>query len=223
MTAAVYRVTHIATGRVYVGKTCRKDGRHRYRWVDHVRLATNGSKTYFHGAIRKYGVDAFEFEVIDRCVPSMLNTLERLWITILRANIKGFGFNNTAGGDGGRVSDEAIEKMRAAKLGKSTGPFSAERKEKIRQSKLGKPRRPETIARMKATRAVTVATLTPEWRKNISEGLRRTAKFKLTEEEKAEVRASALPSTHLAHLYGVHSCTIRRVRNPRQYKPRAEA
>lgn len=220
MLAAVYRVTHLQTGRVYVGKTCRKNGRLRDRWTDHIRLAMGGSKTYFHGAIRRYGPEAFEFSVLDRCQPQALNTLERLWIIILRANVKGFGFNNTAGGDGGRQSDEVRAKMSKAAKSRPRKPHSAECIEKIRQSKLGKPRDPATTAKMKATRSLTVANLTPEWRKNISDGLRRTAKFKLTDVQKSEVIASPLPSTHLAAIYGVHSSTIRRVRNPRSYKPK---
>jgi hypothetical protein len=62
----LYVVTHIATNRAYVGittKTCAK------RWADHKRdaAAGKGKTRHFYNCLRKYGADAFYWEVIGLC------------------------------------------------------------------------------------------------------------------------------------------------------------
>jgi len=216
--AVIYTVTHKQTGRVYVGKTYRRDGKVKDRWAEHLNSARKGSLTYLHSAIRKYGECNFSFEIVDIVSKENLNDAEMSWIIRLSSNVKGFGFNLTIGGDGGAQSDRnVLKKMSDAAKNRKHIPMSNETKEKIRQSKIGIPRHPDVIKKMTERRRK-YEELPSEWRKKISDGLRKTAKFKLTDDQKKEVIASNLSSLKLSNLYGVHSSTIRRIRKPREYK-----
>ena len=52
-------------------------------------------------AIRKYGVDAFIYEVIEECPLEKLDEREKYWITFYNT-FKGFGYNCNAGGGDSR-------------------------------------------------------------------------------------------------------------------------
>lgn len=219
--AVIYTITHIETGRVYVGKTYRRDGRVSDRWAEHLNSAKKGSQTYIHSAIRKYGECSFSFKVVDKVSKNKLNEAEIYWIKRLSSNVKGFGFNLTIGGDGGSQSDKSVlKKMSDAARNRKRKPMSNETKEKISMSKIGIQRSPEVIKKIIENRRK-YKTLPEEWRKKISEGLRKTAKFKLTDDQKKEVLASKMSSLELSKIYGVHSSTIRRIRRPREYKQHA--
>ena len=216
--AVIYTITHRETHRVYVGKTYRRDGRVQDRWKEHLKSVERGSSTYLHNSIRKYGIESFIFEIVDVFSKENLNDAEKFWILKLLSNVKGFGFNLTKGGDGGAQTDESVlRKMSYSAKSRRRQPMSDDTKNKIRQSKIGISRPAEVIEKIKNARRKH-KTLTKEWREKISNGLRKTAKFKLTDDQKKEVISSSLSSLKLADMYGVHSSTIRRIRNPRTYK-----
>jgi DNA-binding transcriptional regulator YiaG len=49
--------------------------------------------------MRKYGLEAFQFEILETCIPEELNHKEQQWIAKLRSNNKRYGYNLTSGGD----------------------------------------------------------------------------------------------------------------------------
>ena len=49
--------------------------------------------------MRKYGLDAFTFEILVECDKTDLNNLEQYWIGVYQSNNPDFGYNLTAGGD----------------------------------------------------------------------------------------------------------------------------
>jgi hypothetical protein len=58
----IYKFTHIATDRCYIGQTIQSPNQRR---LEHICDSKYTTKEYhFHNALRKYGVDAFTFEVI---------------------------------------------------------------------------------------------------------------------------------------------------------------
>ena len=62
----IYKVTNKINGKVYIGQSV-DIGR---RWRQHM---TAEDDIYFHKAIQKYGVENFEWEVIEKCKKSELD------------------------------------------------------------------------------------------------------------------------------------------------------
>lgn len=94
----IYKVTNSLNGKVYVGMTKHDLAFRRMKHIGDARRSSSGS--IFHAAIRKYGVDAFIWEVIDRA-GSMeeLKTKEKEWILKVNSRCPE-GYNLTEGGDG---------------------------------------------------------------------------------------------------------------------------
>jgi group I intron endonuclease len=182
----IYLLTCTLTGKVYVGQTTQYLAA---RWDVHRRAARNGVTTHLANAIRKYGPESFQKQVLETCIRSELNERERYWIAHLRANDRKVGYNMSAGGDGGQnvLSPEVRAKISRTKTGVRTGPLSEERKRKISRANTGKRRTAEQKARIRASR--TYGPLSPEHRLRISQGLRRSARFKLSSDERATLVA----------------------------------
>ena len=93
-TYVVYKYTS-PSGKVYVGQTYNETMRKYY----HTYAAIKYGKTPFQKAIRKYGIENFEYEVIVSGVPHyMIGAFEKYWINYFKSNE--IGYNCTVGGDG---------------------------------------------------------------------------------------------------------------------------
>lgn len=97
----IYKVTNKINGKVYIGQSV-DIGR---RWRQHM---TAEDDIYFHKAIQKYGVENFEWEVIEKCKKSELDERESYWIEYYDSFNN--GYNCTKGGDGMRAGVNAGEK-----------------------------------------------------------------------------------------------------------------
>ena len=122
----IYKITNTVTGKQYVGQTT---GVARDRWKGHRSLKSGNGVSLIKQAVKKYGKDAFVFEVIDIAETlAQLNHKEVFWITKLNT-LSPSGYNIDAGGNGvGKVSDETKEKLRIAnKLAYANDPTLKER------------------------------------------------------------------------------------------------
>ena len=125
----IYKVTNKINGKVYIGQSV-DIGR---RWHQHM---TAEDDSYFHKAIQKYGVENFEWEVIEQCKKKDLDEREIYWIEYYDSFNK--GYNCTKGGDGVCSGVNAGEKNPNWKGGVSSGPEYSKQwyevnKEKIKQ------------------------------------------------------------------------------------------
>lgn len=114
-----YEAINEITGHRYIGVTVKGLDARRHR---HLSEARCGSRLRFHRAIRKYGEEAFRFDVIADFGGDFDLALAFEAEEIAKSNPD---YNTTAGGRGvvGHThSDETRAKMRAAKLG-SVGPW----------------------------------------------------------------------------------------------------
>ena len=97
----IYRVTHIASSKSYVGLTVQTL---QQRWRNHLEQAHAGgvrSEDSLHQAIRDFGVEAFTIEQIDSgTTKGTLEAKERLWIEKL-GTLAPAGFNIVEGGVSG--------------------------------------------------------------------------------------------------------------------------
>lgn len=107
----IYKFTHLETGRCYIGQTIQNPNRRR---LEHIADSRYTSKEYhFHNALRKYGINAFTFEVIDTASSiGELNLLEEKYIDQYDS-IKN-GFNIRQAGGNKLHSEECKERMKEA-------------------------------------------------------------------------------------------------------------
>lgn len=169
----IYLITNKLNNKVYVGQTC--ETVHR-RWLRHLNQTYCDHRveynTHFHRAVRKHGKENFEINEL-AVVPTLQEvcTLEKLWITTLRARQPEFGYNSAFGGEtnkgykrspeaikltsnanrGSHRSEESRRKMSEWQKGLKRGPQSSERIQKrvearLRNTELG-VLSPRTIAR----------------------------------------------------------------------------
>lgn len=105
----IYKFTHIETGKCYIGQTVQDPNRRR---LDHIADSRHTTKTYhFHNALRKYGIGAFTFEVIDSAETlEELNALEEKYVLLFDSINNGYNIRNP--GDNKTHNPESIQRMR---------------------------------------------------------------------------------------------------------------
>lgn len=96
----IYCFTNKLNGKKYVGQS--KQLNRRYHL--HISDALNQDKAKydtspFHAAIRKYGIENFNYEILEECKISELNEKEIYWIEKLHSYILEDGYNLTKGGN----------------------------------------------------------------------------------------------------------------------------
>lgn len=135
----IYTITHMDSGKCYVGQTT---GTTKERWRKHKAAKAN---TAISHAIRKYGVEAFDFAEIDLAETiEQLNYKESFWIAHLNT-IAPNGYNLVYGGNNAKRSDVTRERMAAARIGKKDSP---EKCAAITAGRLGYVESPEGKAHM---------------------------------------------------------------------------
>lgn len=134
MNGIIYKSTNLINGKSYIGKSIKSLNHRKSKHINHTK---NGSTNYFHKAIRKYGIENFEWFVIEECKEDILNEREIFWIKKLKTRFN--GYNLTDGGDGQHgyiCSDETKNKLRLSNTGKH---HSEETKNKIREYRKNLP------------------------------------------------------------------------------------
>ena len=98
MNCGIYRITNLINGKCYIGQSVNI----KERFVHHKNSAFNTNyKSYdypLYRAFRKYGVENFEFSVLEYLQKEELNVREKFWISFYKSNDKNFGYNQTEGG-----------------------------------------------------------------------------------------------------------------------------
>jgi group I intron endonuclease len=122
MILEVYKITNKQNRKIYIGIT--NQGATTNRWYKHCSDANCGSDFPIHNAIRKYGRDNFQVEVIEVIENQdydYLKEREIYWIKFYDSYNRKIGYNLTLGGDGtfGRHhSEETKDKIRQKALGR---------------------------------------------------------------------------------------------------------
>lgn len=174
----IYTITHVASGRCYVGSAVNL----RKRWNLHRANLNNGThhNPHLQQAWKKYGVDAFTWEVIENVADkSALIQREQFYLDTLHPE---FNHCKIAGSRlGSKQSPEAVTKTRA-KL-------------------TGRKRHPEEIAKTSA--ACKGRTISEEQRAKISQSL---TGQKFSNERKAAIAGRKLSEEHKAKLAAANRC-----------------
>ena len=94
----IYKITNLITKQAYIGQSVNIERRKR----QHLNTAYSESNKYYNNplyrAIRKYGIENFDFEILENCSIEKLNQQEKYWIK--KYDTFFHGYNLTFGGDG---------------------------------------------------------------------------------------------------------------------------
>lgn len=170
MNTAVYRITNTVNGKLYIGISANPTK----RWWEHRRCA-KPTHTKLYSAIKKYGVDAFKFDVLYWCTSREdARDLENLAISV--CDSIAIGYNMCPGGGGGiageenplfgkKLAPEVCAKMSEA--AKKRG-MSAEHKVRLAQARTGS-KKPEHWKQTMREKRLGMK-LSKEWRDNLAKG-----------------------------------------------------
>lgn len=134
-----YKITNSINNKVYIGITkCSL----KKRWNEHKSKAKKG-KYYLHRAIRKYGVDKFNIEVLKTFEEeSDMYNYEIETIKKLKSNDRLFGYNNSKGGEvsskGIKMTEETKAKISNYQKHRIRKPHSEETKRKMSEKAKGR-------------------------------------------------------------------------------------
>ena len=145
----VYVATNTINGKQYVGQTT---VHFENRQKQHLYHASHESTSYFHRALRKYGANNFEWEIIGQCNNiDELNEKEKYYIDKLGSFVdkNPGGYNCSTGGSNFLLSEETRAKISASSTGKK---LSEETKAKLSVIRTGKKHSEETKAKISAFR-----------------------------------------------------------------------
>ena len=164
----LYILTNTVNGKQYVGRDCYLPNRTK----EHLKGKCSNCRS-IHNAIKKYGADAFDVEIIQYpgISDEALNAVERWKIRQLHTLSPG-GYNLTEGGEGNsNPSDETRQKLSEAKTGENHPmygkPLPEETKRKLSEvlkgennPMYGKPSPKKGVPRSEETRRKISETLT---------------------------------------------------------------
>ena len=110
MTTGIYKIENMITHQVYIGQSLQIE----VKWQQHKKpcLRFNDKlSTYYYKiytAMREYGIENFQFSIIEECLPTELNNREKYWIKYYDSYVN--GYNMTTGGDSyGRDIDKLFK------------------------------------------------------------------------------------------------------------------
>lgn len=153
----VYKLTNKINGKVYVGITVNlKERLKGHRHAD----------TPIGRALRKYGVQAFDYEVLTQGSRDYASLKEIEFISVYRSDDRELGYNLTAGGENPPHYQGSAH------------------------PNFGKPRAPETIAKIKAKRALQVTSAATKAKMSVSRSGERNPNGKFTTETIKQVKAA---------------------------------
>ena len=142
MCSGIYTILNKIDRKIYVGKSINIEKR-LISHKNHLRINKHHN-THLQNAVNKYGIENFEFEVLEECEERFLVSEENYWINMLNTCNRKYGYNLLGGNPlngNGRMSPESIEKTRVKKIGKKA---SEETKRKMSESRKGKTVSEET-------------------------------------------------------------------------------
>ena len=139
----LYKIVNIINDKVYIGQTIEDNP--MMRWYKHNWDANNRCTYVISNAIRKYGKEAFAFEIIAECKNiDDLNFIEteliKQYDTLV---INGKGYNVKPGGQNSPHSEETKKKIGDGNRGKTKAnkgrPLTQEHKDAVSRGSMGKP------------------------------------------------------------------------------------
>ena len=92
----IYKITNKVNGKSYIGQSEQIEKRIRYHRKQG-KLKT-GLHYPLYEDMRKYGINNFDYEILEQCSIEKLNEKEKYWISFYNTKVPN-GYNQTKGGD----------------------------------------------------------------------------------------------------------------------------
>jgi len=114
----IYKITNLVNGKVYIGQSIEPQN----RWSKH-KSSANGKPTQaIHHAMKKYGIDNFQFECIASCLDQDAANEAETAIVAQENSLVPNGYNVTNGGYNSPKTQEWKDQMSLSMKGKNTSP-----------------------------------------------------------------------------------------------------
>ena len=98
MTCGIYKITNKINNKCYIGQSVCIERRWRWHKNNYKNKNEPSYDKHFYRSIRKYGLENFNFEILEKCNQDELNKKELYWIAYYNSYCN--GYNETLGGDG---------------------------------------------------------------------------------------------------------------------------
>jgi len=107
----IYTITNLINGKMYVGLTINPKSRKKDHFV--LLKANKHYNSYLQNAVNKYGIENFEFEILEDYPEDFLFSMENYWCNILNTHDKEHGYNLKCTSDSKsyRMSEETKRKI----------------------------------------------------------------------------------------------------------------
>ena len=110
MKSGIYCIENLVNNKKYIGQSINID----YRWSKHKSELKNGNhdNDYLQKSYNKYGIDCFQFNVLEYCDKDKLDEREDYYINLYHTMDRAFGYNLKSGGQAhNHVCDEVRQKI----------------------------------------------------------------------------------------------------------------
>ena len=139
--SGIYGIICTANSKWYIGQSSNV----MTRKIDHFTALKNGRhyNEHLQCAFVKYGMNNFEFRILEEVPEELLDTRERSWIAFYQSFHREHGYNCDNGGKANKhLTDETLHRMSKAQKGKQ---FSADHRRHISEARKGRKYKPLTI------------------------------------------------------------------------------
>lgn len=104
MQPVIYGIKNLVNNKIYIGKSTNIKTRKKAHETSFIRgQAVN---IHLQRAIDKYGIENFEFVILEEVCLENIDDKEKYWINCFKSYDEKFGYNKTMGGDGGKLTLE---------------------------------------------------------------------------------------------------------------------
>lgn len=100
----IYKITNKINKKSYIGQSVNIEHRWNSHKTNYLNKNIKDYNTKFYKALRKYGIENFDFEILEKCNKNNLNEREIYWINFY--NSFKDGYNSTLGGQLGNTKEE---------------------------------------------------------------------------------------------------------------------
>lgn len=129
--SCIYIIRNLINGKAYIGQTknfAQRKAAHKYE-------ARRGDKRHLYVSMRKYGIENFEFSILEECSLDILSEREQYWVDVYDTFNPEKGYNLTKGGGWHPRTDETRKKISDSHLGKK---LTEEHRQHISESQMGR-------------------------------------------------------------------------------------